>query len=164
MLIGLMMIFFFFKPLALKQQIFVDVPIFEISSFTLYELDTDHLTTVMRGESATRYANRYEVLKMNYTDNSKNYVASMHAQNGTYANDIMVLSNGVVYNREDGLSFETKDAIYDKNTNLTHINKEFVLYKNGDRVTGSSLIYDNNSNIATAKKVKAKYNLQESKK
>ena len=158
------MVFFFFKPLALKQQIFDDVPVFEISSFTLYELDIDHLTTVMRGESATRYANRYEVLKMNYTDNSKNYVASMHSQNGVYINDTMILSNDVVYSREDGLSFETQEAIYNKSTNLTYINKEFVLYRDDDKVTGTSLVYDNNLNTATAKKVKAKYNIQESKK
>ena len=161
---GLMMIFLFFKPLNLKQQIFVDVPIFEISTFTLYELDTSSVATVMSGDSAIRYANRYEVFNMDYTDNSKEYIASMHSRKGVYANDIVTLSEGVVYNREDGLSIETSEAIYDKNTNLTHVNKEFVLYRDGDRVTGSSLVYNNNSNIATAKDVRAKYNIQESKK
>jgi len=81
---GLMTIYIFFKPLDIKQQTFVDVPVLEISSFTLFELDTNKLRTIMNGDKAIRYADRYTVSNINFTDNSKKYIANMKANKGIY--------------------------------------------------------------------------------
>jgi len=64
-------IYIFFKPLNIKQQAFVDVPLFELKNFMMYELDTKGLRTIMLGNSATRYSNRYTVQDIDYTDNEK---------------------------------------------------------------------------------------------
>ncbi len=159
-----MMIYYFFKPMNIKQHKFIDVPLFELSSFTLYELDDSRLTTVMKGNKAVRYSNRYEVSQINYTDNSEKYISNMKANRGVYKNDIIDLKGKVIYTREDGLIFETDEAIYNKKTNITQSDREFVMYRGGDRVVGSFLKYNNILNSAVAKNITAKYQLQESKK
>ena len=159
-----MLIFVLFKPLDIKQHNFKDVPLFEISSFTLYELDTESLTTIMKGDRAVRYNNRYTVTKIDYTDNSKEYIANMSAKNGIYKNDIVDLIGDVVYAREDGLMFKTDKATYNKKTNIAYTDGDFISYRADDVITGTSLVYNNLLKTATAKKIAAKYQLQEGKK
>lgn len=146
-----------------KKQEFIDVPLFEISSFTLYELDNSSLITIMRGDNAIRYSDRYTVTQMDYTDNSQEYISNMKANNGIYKDDIVELSGEVFYAREDGLIFETQEATYNKKTNITHTDRDFVSYRADDRVTGTSLKYNNVLNRAEATSVEAVYQLQESK-
>ena len=155
------MIYFFFKPLDIKEQTFVDVPVLEMSSFTLFELDTNKLRTIMNGDKAIRYSNRYTVSNINFTDNSKKYIANMKANNGIYKDNIVELMDDVIYTREDGLLFETKKAIYDKKTNLTYIDKDFSSYKLDNKVKGKSLIYNNVLNTAVAQNVTITYKLKE---
>ncbi len=157
------MIYLLFKPLNVKQQEFIDVPQFEISDFVLYELDTKSLTTIMRGETAVRFSDRYEVKQIDYTDNSREYISNMKANNGIYKNDIIDLEGEVFYAREDGIIFESEEATYNKKTNIATTKREFVLYRDEDRVIGTSLKYNNVLNKAKAQSVTAKYQLQEAK-
>ncbi|SMP88921.1 Lipopolysaccharide-assembly, LptC-related, partial [Epsilonproteobacteria bacterium SCGC AD-308-P11] len=108
--IGLMMIFFLFKPMHIKQQEFVDVPLFELSSFSLYELNKKGLNNTMIGTKGTRYSDRYTVENIDYTDNSEKFIANMKADNGIYKDDIVYLEGNVTYTREDGLVFFTQSA------------------------------------------------------
>ena len=78
----LAIILFVFKPIEVKQRISAEIPLFTISTFTMHEMDKKGLATYMNGETASRYANRYEVKKMDYTDNSKEYIANMKSDNG----------------------------------------------------------------------------------
>ena len=159
--IGLLMIFLIFKPLDIKEQKFVDVPLFELSSFTLFELDRAGLTTVMKGNQAIRYSNRYEVKGIDYTDNSKKYLANMKATNGIYKNNIVDLYGDVNYAREDGLAFETQKATYNKKTKIAKVTTKYLSYKGKNRITGEHLIYNNLSNRAESTNVVAKYQIQE---
>jgi len=157
------MIYLLFKPLDIKQQEFIDVPQFEILDFVLYELDNSSLSTVMKGSSATRFSDRYVVKQIDYTDNSREYISNMKANNGIYKNDIVDLEGEVFYVREDGLIFESQEATYNKKTNITSTKKDFVIYRDNDKVTGTRLKYNNALNRSSAQEVRAKYQLQEEK-
>ncbi len=159
----LLVIFIGFKPLDIKQQDFVDVPLFKLTAFTLHELDEDGLVTLMKGIKATRYSDRYEVANIDYTDSSKKYIANMRADSGLYVDkdEIINLKGNVFYNREDGLVFETDEATYNKKTSIAKTDKNYILYRGLDRVIGTSLKYDNGLNRVKSKNVIVKYQLEE---
>lgn len=105
-LFSLAMILFLFRPLEMTQQKFDDVPLFTISTFTMYELNSKGLITLMNGDKATRYSDRYTVEQINYTDNSKKYLANMQSNSGIYKDDVVYLDGDIIYTREDGLTFD----------------------------------------------------------
>ncbi|WP_310441477.1 LPS export ABC transporter periplasmic protein LptC [Sulfurimonas sp.] len=160
----LFMILFLFKPLEIKEQSFVDVPLFSISSFRMYEFDSKGLITLMNGTSATKYKDRYSVEKIDYTDNSKEYMANMKSNNGVYENDAVYLEGDILYIREDGLTFETQKATYDKKTSIATADGNYVLYRGANRVTGKELKYNNSLDKIQSKNVTVKYQLEKSKK
>jgi LPS export ABC transporter protein LptC len=157
------MIFVGFKPLDIKQQEFVDVPLFQLEAFTLHELNENGLITLMKGSKAIRYNDRYNVINMDYTDNSKKFIANMRADKGLYrdVDDVINLNGNVIYNREDGLIFESDEATYNKKSAIAHTNKDYVMYRGKDIVVGTSLRYDNNLNKIKSKNVIAKYQIKE---
>ena len=155
-------IYVFFKPLNIKQQSFVDVPLFELKDFTMYELDTKGLRTIMLGSAATRYSNRYTVQDIDYTDNEKEeYIANMKAKHGIYKNDMVTLSGDVEYVRDDGLTFKTQKAVYNKKSSDVVSDVGYVAYLNDSVVRGSYIKYNNEKNKIFSKNVTAKIQLQE---
>lgn len=160
---GLLMIYIGFKPQYIKEQEFVDVPLFELDSFVLHELNQDRLITIMKGSKTTRYQDRYNVTDMDYTDNSKELLASIRADSGLYRDkeDVVDLVGNVVYNREDGLVFESDEATYNKNTSIAKTQKDYIMYRNKNIVVGSSLGYDNANGKVESKNVVAKYQIKE---
>jgi LPS export ABC transporter protein LptC len=159
-----MMVYFFFKPLNIKEQKFVDVPLFEISSFTMYEMDKVGLKTIMMGSSAVKYNDeRYVVKDMDYTDNAKAYKANMKADNGIYKEDLVKLNGNVIYVREDGLTFETQSVLYNTKTSIAISDTNYTSYKNNNIVTGSYIKYDNINNVVESKDVVATYHLGETR-
>jgi tetratricopeptide (TPR) repeat protein len=84
----------------IKQQSFDDVPMFQIFSFKMYELNENGLMSLMIGTNGTRYADRYTVKLIDYTDYSKDYVVNMKANSGIYKDDTVYLDGDVVYFRE----------------------------------------------------------------
>ena len=115
---ALFLIFVLFKPLNIKQQDFGEIPVFELVDFKLMELNEKGLTTVIKGNEGTRYIDRYLVNNIDYTDNTKKYLANMKAKKGIYRDGIIDLEGNIVYTREDGISFSTQKAIYNKETNI----------------------------------------------
>jgi len=152
-----------FKPMDIKIQHFKDVPLFELSDFTMYELDPEGLKTIMLGSTGTRYADRYTVKDMDYTDNSKKYIANMLSDFGVYKNEIVRLTGHVVYVREDGLTFKTEKATYKKKTADVISNTKYIAYLNDNIVIGDYLKYNNISKKIYSKNVIAKYQLKEEK-
>ncbi|MCX6076695.1 MAG: LPS export ABC transporter periplasmic protein LptC [Campylobacterales bacterium] len=158
---SLMMIFFLFEPLNIREQNFIDVPLFEMSSFTLLEFDDKNLITLMTGNNAVRYSDRYKVANIDYTDNSKGYRANMKASDGLYQNEIIDLKGDVVYTREDGLIFKSQTADYNNITKIAHTNSDYVSYQGKNRVVGSSLTYNNVLKKIESKNIVANYQLEE---
>lgn len=129
----------------------------------MYELDTKGLETIMIGNAATRYSNRYTIKQMDYTDNAKNYIANMKADNAVYKDELVTLDGNVTYLRDDGLTFKTQQAIYNKNTAITMSDVGYVAYLNGSVIKGSYIQYDNNKNRIFSKNVHATIQLKEGK-
>lgn len=157
------MIFFLFKPLDIKEQKFTDIPLFELTTFTMYELNNHALETLMIGTKGVRYSNRYTVEDIDYTDNSRNYLANMRADFGVYKNDIVDLEGNVFYSREDGLVFETQKVLYNKKKAIAYVNQEYVSYRGSNRVVGTSLEYNNLLKQSKSTDVVANYKIEENK-
>ena len=144
----------------LKKQKFDDVPLFELTSFTLHELNRVGLQTVMTGNSAIRYEDRYSVANIDYTDNSKEYIANMRARHGLYKDEIIELEDDVIYSREDGFTFETSKVVYDKKTTIAIADADYVSYQDKNIVNGSFVKYNNSLNRVESKNVTATYQLK----
>jgi len=156
------MIYLVFQPLDLKKQEFVEVPLFEIKGFTMYELDTKGLKTILFGTDSKRYSDRYTVENVNYTDSSKLYIANMKADHGIYKDENIFLKDNVTYAREDGLTFESDMADYYKKSGIISTDMDFIIMQGENNAIGTSLEYNNITNKIKAKKIKAIYQLQES--
>lgn len=162
-LISLLMIFFLFKPLEIKQQKFAEVPLFSISAFTMHELDINGVTTLMKGDKASKYTDRYIIEKIDFTDNSKNYQSSMKSESGIYKNNIVYLEGDIVYLRKDGLTFKTQKATYNRVTTVATADGDYLLYRGSNRVNGENLKYNSSLERVESQNVTAKYQIEERK-
>lgn len=158
---ALIVIFFALKPQNIKIQKFEDIPLLKLSSFTMHELNSEGLITIMKGTQATRYKDRYDVDNIDYTDKSKEFVANITANTGTYKNNIVRLNGNVIYTREDGLTFKTQSASYDKNTHIAKADGDYVLYRGTNEAIGKKLKYNNLSDKIYSTDVTAKYKFKE---
>jgi len=156
-------IFFIFKPLEIKQQHFDDVPLLKMKSFVMYELNTDGLDSKMVGSEALRFADRYEISDINYTDNAKEYIANITANYGLYKMKTVDLDGDVVYTREDGLVFKSQHVVYDRLTTVAVSDNDYVSYKGKNHVVGTYIEQNNLKNTIYSKDVKAIYQLPEGK-
>ena len=157
------MIFLFFKPLNIKHQEFIDVPQLEVKEFTMYEFVLDGLKTFASGSSATKYDDRFIVKDINYTDKSKKYTANMHAKNAMYKDDKIILTDDVVYSRENGFIFKTQRVSYDKNSSTAISDVGYSAKIGKNVVHGTYIKYNNLLNKVYSKNIDAIYQLQESK-
>ena len=157
------MIYVGFKPQYIVKQNFVDIPLFELDSFVLHELNQEKLITIMKGFKTKRYADKYSVMNIDYTDNSKELIANIKADSGLYRDkeDIIDLVGNVIYKREDGLVFESQEAIYNKKIAIAKTQKDYVMYRDKNRIVGTSLFYDNANYKVKSKNVIAKYQIKE---
>ena len=159
-LIGLGMIYIFFKPLHIKKQKFVNVPQFEVNTFTMYELNNLGLKTLMYGKSAIKYSDKYDISDINYTDNSKEYRANMVADKGIYKNNIVRLIGNVIYKRKDGLKFKTQEVIYNKKNRIAISDTDYTMYMGENWIRGSYLKYNSLLKRIESKNVVASYQIK----
>ncbi|MBC8237680.1 MAG: LPS export ABC transporter periplasmic protein LptC [Helicobacteraceae bacterium] len=158
---ALSLIFVLFKPLNIKQQNFGEIPVFELMDFKLMELNEKGLTTVINGDKGTRYNDRYLVNNIDYTDNTKEYLANMKANEGVYRENVIDLEGDIVYTREDGISFSTEKASYNKETNIVVSPTSYIAYIGENKVTGSYIEYNNALETTASKNVTVNYKLKE---
>jgi LPS export ABC transporter protein LptC len=161
--LALSVIFVSFKPMKIKKQKFVEIPMFQLDNFSVHELNQSSLISIMKGSNALRFDDRYKVENIDYTDSSRKYIANLKANDGLYKDKdgILKLQGDVVYKREDGLTFKTSKAVYDQNTSIVKTDEKYILYRDKDQVTGVSLVYNNEKNIIKSKQVRAVYQLEE---
>ena len=159
--IGLISIYHLFKPIHIENQDFIDIPLFEMSKFTLYELNSFGLTTLMEGKSTIRYSDRYSVSDINFTDNSQEYLVNIVAGNGVYKEKELELKNNIIFSREDGLSFKTEKATYDKDTNTIKTVGKYYSSIGNNTISGDSLTYYNIKKRIESKNIVAIYQLGE---
>ena len=160
---GLLAIFFLFEPLNIKQKKFNEIPVFELESFKLKELNNKGLTTIMNGSKGLRYKNRYVVYDIDYTDNTKEFLVTMTSNKGVYKGDILLLNGDVVYKRKDGIKFLSQEGTYSKKTNTIISPTDYVAYMGESKLIGSSIEYNNVMDTVKSKNVRINYKLKESK-
>ncbi len=155
------MILTLFKPLKIKEQKFVDVPLLNMKNFVMYELDTKGLRTFMSGESSLRYADRYVVNQIDFTDSSKHFISNMKADLGIYKNSMINLSGNITYIREDGLEIHSQKMLYNQKTSIARCDVPYKAMLGKNTINGSSIIYDAKNRRVKSKNVTINYNLQE---
>jgi LPS export ABC transporter protein LptC len=157
----LLSILFLFKPLELQQKNHNSIALFNLSVFTIYEFDENGLLSVLNGEEGIRYKDRYEIQDVDYTDNSQEFVANIQSDYGVYKNEVINLNANVVYIREDGVTFESQEAVYNTKTSIVRVDKDFVIYKNKNIIRGVLLVYNNKLDIMKFHNVRAIYQIDE---
>jgi len=155
------MIFFIFKPMDIKVQHVKNVPLFEMHDFTMYELTSNGLNTILLGSIGIRYTNKYTIKDIDYTDNSKKNIANMISDFGVYENETVKLRGHVTYVREDGLTFKSEKAFYNKKTADIISDTNYIAYLNDNVITGSYIKYNSISRKIYSKNVRAIYQLKE---
>lgn len=158
------MIFLFFKPIIIEKKDYVEIPIFELNYFDVYELDREGLKTILSGSNSKKYDDRYSVENIDYTDNSKRYIANMQANHGLYKENIVTLHGDVKYIREDGLNFWSDSATYNKVDSTLFTQSDYRATRGENMVQGTFLYYNNMTKKLKSKNIVAIYKLQESEK
>ncbi len=158
-----MIIYFLFKPIKITEQKFKDVPLLDIGKFTLYELDTKGLKTIMAGEKALRFSNRYTVNAIDYTDNSKIFVSNMKADKGVYKVNLVNLKGNVTYVREDGITFKTNTMHYNTKTKIATTKDPYILHQDENYMNGKGLVYNAKLKQIKSQDVQITYELTEEK-
>jgi len=115
----------------------------------------------MTGDNSIKYEDRYIVDNINFTDNSKNLIANMKADKGIYKEEDIFLDGDIIYVREDGLTFKTDKATYNKKEELIKTDSKFISYRGENTLNGSTLKYYNNTQKTEATNVTIKYQLKE---
>lgn len=158
----LLSIYMFFKPLYVQKNNFGTIPLFELKDFELYELNTSGLTTLMTGKSATKYKDKYIVQSINFTDNSQSKLMSVKADNGIYEEDNISLSGSIELFQEDGFTFKTEHAFYNRKNSILNIDTNYTARKKDDKFSGASLRYNNLLDKIESKNIYIIYQLEES--
>ena len=153
------MIFILFKPLSIKEQEFVDVPLLEIGDFVMHELNDKGLKTFMTGDKTLRYKDRYTVDSIDFTDESKGHISNMKADKGLYKDDIVDLKGNISYVREDGLAFESQTMTYNTKTAIATTQSDYVAFRGESTMKGASLEYDSVTNRMKSDNVEVNYQL-----
>ncbi len=135
----------------------------EIEDFTIYELNTKGVKSVLSGTLGRQFNTHYEVENAHYVENKKELSEHLYADRGKFEKDIAYLDDNVRYFREDGLSFESDHAIYNTKKELLYVPENFILTQNENIVYGQELHYDTVSGELSAQKVDANYYLKDKK-
>lgn len=156
-------ILFLFKPQEADKKLDKDIALFNISSFSMYELNQNGLITFMNASDGARFKDKYTISDINYTDNSKEYIANLKAKDGIYEDDILTLIGGVVYTREDGLKFKTEEAIYHKKSSTVTSNSNYIAYMGNNIAYGREIEYNNALKKLKSKDIFIIYHIEDKK-
>lgn len=145
------------KPQGYQKALSEKIPQMEIENFTLYEINTEGVKSVVSGTIGRQYTDYYEVENAHYIENKNKMGEHLYADKGRFEKDIAYLDQNVRYFREDGLSFESEHAIYDTKKEILYVPKHFTLTQNKNIIYGRELHYNSKSGQITAKQIDATY-------
>lgn len=156
-------IFFFFKPLAIKQSQKREIAQLELHNFMMYEFDREKLVDIATGEKALRYTNRDILYNFVFNDNSNDTLVSLSADKGRYRNDTLELQGNVLYTKSDNFEFKSEHVFYDRKRAYAKSDAPFTASMGQNRVKGKSLYYDLKKDRIKAKNINAIYKIQNTK-
>ena len=156
-------IFVLLKPQSYAQNTDNNVPRLEIEDFTLYEINTQGVQSVVSGTLGRQYTSHYEVENSHYIQNKNQLGEHLYADKGVFDKDTAYLNDNVRYFREDGLSFESDHAIYDTKKEFLYVPASFVLTQNENIIYGKELHYYSQAGDMQAQDINANYYTQDKK-
>ena len=159
LLVLLMGMFGYFKPLGSGVSNTKEIPLFELDRFVIYEISPHKVSHFFEGEHGKRFSDRYEVHHAKFTNNEKVLLESISADNALYKNNIISLHNNVHYLREDGLEFRSNEGMYDENRSLITTQGAFVITKENNKVEGTQLNYNLTLDTVSANRIRGSYQL-----
>lgn len=151
------------KPQQYQKTDGEKIPQMEIEDFTLYEINTEGVKSVVSGTIGRQYDLYYEVENAHYVENKNRMGEHLYADRGKFEKDIAYLNENVRYFRDDGLSFESDHAVYDTKKELLYVPKSFVLTQNENIIYGNELHYNAKSGDIDAKQISASYYMKDKK-
>jgi len=155
--------FLFFKPLQVDIASPGELAQIELDRFVVHEVTDAGVKTILAGNHARRFEDRYEVDELNLTDRSQGHVEKMHATKGLYRAPLISLRDNVRFERDDGVVFETQSADYNQTSGEVSTNGSFVLWQAKDRIDGTDLRYNTKSGKISAKQIVGNYTLKDAK-
>ncbi len=156
-------IFFFFKPMEIKELEHKEIAQLELTNFTLYELTENGLKTTLSGLKGERFSDRYESEQISFTDTSKEYTQNMTADYGVYHENVVYLSGNVHYGREDGLEFTSDEASYRQDDATIRTEGSFSISRDSDHFSGRKLLYDSKKEHISAEDIRSSYTITDKK-
>lgn len=156
-------IFVLLKPSSYTKNSDEKIAQLEIEDFTVYELNTKGVKSVLSGTVGRQFSTYYEVENAHYVENKKKSSEHLYADTGRFEKEIAYLDDNVRYFREDGLSFESDHAVYNTKKESLYVPKSFILTQNENIIYGQELNYDAVSGKLSAQKVDASYYLEDKK-
>lgn len=160
LVLGLLVgMFSYFKPTLLKEESQAEIPKFELESFVIYEISALGIDRFFEGVQGKRFEDRYEVSSAKFSNNSKNLLESISANEALYKNDIVSLEGNVHYVREDGLEFRSAEGKYDIPNALVSTQGNFVITQNSNKVNGTQLELNTKNHTVNANAVTGSYQL-----
>ena len=156
-----MSIFIFLEPQSYAQNADENVPRLEIEDFTLYEINTQGVQSVVSGTLGRQYISHYEVENSHYIQNKNHLGEHLYADKGVFEKDTAYLNDNVRYFREDGLSFESDHAVYDTKKEFLYVPENFILTQNENIIYGKELHYYSQTGDIKAQTIDANYYIQE---
>lgn len=140
-----------------------EVALLNISNFTMYEMDKTRLTSLLKATDGIRYADRFLLKDINYTDNSKELRANIVSKNGIYKDNVLTLNGDVFYKREDDITFKSQSAKYDKTSSDFSTKENFEATMQKNIAYGSEIEYNNETKKLKSKNVYVIYKIEDKK-
>ncbi len=132
----------------------------ELKSFTVKEFDTERLKTVLSGSFGKRFADRYEVEDIDFTDATREHKQNITAKSGIYKDNVVTLQGSVLFRRDDGVTFGSELIVYDHNSTVARAIGAFRLQRGIESFTGENLVYDNANGDISAESIRGVYILK----
>lgn len=151
--------FGYFKPSYTQNQNGDEIPKIELESFIVYEVGSHGIEHFFEGEKGKRFNDRYEVSSAKFSNNSKQLLESIRADDARYKDNVIALTGNVHYVREDGLEFRSNEGTYDENHSLIRTQGPFVITQNHNRIDGTKLLYNTVLDTVSANSVRGSYQL-----
>ena len=156
-------VFLFFKPMKVDLAEPGELAQIELDRFTVHEVTTSGVKTILAGSHALRFTDRYEVSDLNLTDRSENHTENMRADRGIYREPMISLRDDVQYKRDDGIGFTTQNVDYNRTSGEMTAAGPFVFWQAKDRLEGRDLLYNTKSGQIAAKAITGNYYLKDTK-
>lgn len=150
----------YFTPKYAAFQKRGEIPKIELSDFKMYEISPRGVDHILEGKEGKKFDEYYVVTSAKFSDNTKHLFQSLQSNNAEYRNDVITLEGNVHYVREDGLEFRSREGSYNSKDSLIQTKGSFVITQNGNRIDGTTLLFNTEHDTVSANHVRGSYQLK----